>query len=498
MVALALWLLLACRPSALVPDSRAPGDTGAPPVGVVVLAGGGTEGEVGEPEAWSAQLYRPLLVGGDVTGDGRITVLVLSAGVESDWLPGYFRWLGADESFNLQISSRDAASDPALADTFAAMDAVFLKGGDQGVYYDLWNDTLLEEQILGVWARGGGLGGTSAGAMSLAGHALAGGKDLVSADVLADACTEWLADASDGGSAVHDDFLGVLPEVLIDTHFTERGRLGRLAGAMAREQDERAPERLLGIGIEAETGLVVRDGLAEVLGVGSVAFVRPRPGGSLRRDCGEPLVYTDLSLDLLTEGWIFDLEARAPDRVAPPADAEPVAWDGILHDPENGVRWCVKGAEARDEQEFGWMAKRGEAPFFVQAGERPPLLVDTLGILRADDEDARALGQEALFRALYELPGVSGLSVSAGAFLVANETGRVGFYPESPRDAEVATLVIDTRAVDWRSLSPVPSRYDGGDGSLHAAGLLGLTLHVLSDSMETGLYWDTQARAVVR
>jgi hypothetical protein len=159
----------------------------------------------------------------------------------------------------------------------------------------------------------------------------------------------------------------------------------------------------------------------------------------------------------------------------------------------------VRGVAQEDEEHFGWVVERFPGTFSLRAGTTPPLLQDALGLTQAHDDDRRGANQEALFRGLYDLPGASGLLVAEGARLEAASPGQVTFGddPGVP-GGEGATLVIDTQAVDWRSLSPVPSLYDRGDGSLHAAGLTGMTLHVLSDTPDTGLRWDTQERAVLR
>ena len=468
--------------------------------GIVVLAGGGSEGDEGDHDSWSAQLYGALLAGGDVTGDGLVRVAVLSTAQESDWLPGYLEWLGADEAFNLQVASRQGADATDLEQRFAAVDAAFLKGGDQGEYYDLWNDTALEAALRAlVEERGGGIGGTSAGAMSQAGHALAGGQDLVSLDVLEDACTPWLDDASDGGSGVHDDFLGFVPGVLIDTHFTQRGRLGRMAGAMARAIDEggaaNTPE--LGLGLEQQTGVVIVDGMATVLGVGAVSFLQPTDSSVLTRDCGQPLVFTDLQLDRLTAGWTYDLERRAPGEA--PADAEALAWTGPSGSNSGG--WSAYGDLREHEERFAWVAERDPAPFTLRPGLESPQLLEALGILDAHASDHRAAGHEALFRALYEQPGSTGFLVAYGSKLERSDDGgaQVLFADNDAvrSEPEASSIVVASHSATWRSLSPQPSLYDLGDGSLHAAGLAGLTVHILADSARHGLAYDAENRALV-
>ena len=495
-------------PDSAAPDSTAPdsvvdsGDTGEnDPVvgpGIVVLAWGGSEGDQGDAESWSARLYGALMEGGDVTGDGLVRVVVLSTAAESDWLPSYLEWLGADEAFNLQVASRQDAEAPGLGARLAAVDAAFIKGGDQGEYYDLWNDTALELGLRAlVEQRGGGIGGTSAGAMSQAGFALAGGQDLVALDVLEDACTPWLDDASDGGSGVHDDFLGFVPGVVIDTHFTQRGRLGRLAGAMARALDEGAPAALLGIGVEQKTGLVIRAGQARVVGVGAVSFLQATPASELVRDCGRPLVFTELRLDRLTEGWVFALDAGLPEQA--PVDAEAVAWAGP--GTVNTGEWYAYGDLPEHEDRFGWVVERDPDAYALRQGADAPLLVDAVGVLDAHASEARAAGHEALFRALYEQVGATGFLVAAGSLLERplDAPSQVLFADNDWIDSEpqAATIVIASHAVEWRSLSPFPSTYDAGDGGLHAAGLSGLQVHILADSARLRLGYDAESRAVV-
>jgi cyanophycinase len=485
------------------PDSVADsGDSGqVEPVvgpGVLILAGGGSEGDEGDEGSWSARLYGQLLAGGDVTGDGLVRVAVLSTVAESDWLPGYLEWLGADEAFNLKVGDREAADSCRTVAVLKQVDAAFIKGGDQGEYYDLWNDTALEDALRAlVEERGGGIGGTSAGAMALAGYALAGGQDLVSLDVLEDACTPWLDDASDGGSGIHDDFLGFVPGVLVDTHFTQRGRLGRLAGAMARAIDEGAPGELLGIGLEQQTGLVLRDGQARVLGTGAVSFLQATADSSSIRDCGSPLVFTELRLDRLTDGWTYDLSTREP--TDPPEDAEPLAWEGPGG--ANAGVWYAHGDLREHEERFAWVVERDPSPFALHEGRDAPLLLDAVGIVDAHASDTRAASHEALFRALYEQPGATGFLVAYGSMLdrPADAPAQVLFEDnDAVRDApQAATIVVDSHSAAWRSLAPEPSMYDLGDGSLHAAGLVGLRVHVLADSAARGLAYDAESHGLV-
>jgi cyanophycinase len=461
---------------------------------VLALAGGGSEAEVGEAEAWSAQLYGGLLGAGDVTGDGLVRVLVLSASEETEWLPEYFEWLGADEALNWTLADQDAAD--ALADELPTADVVFFKGGDQSVYYDLLAGGEVAAELSRRHKEAGlAVGGTSAGAMILGAWALAGGRDSTSEELLADGRSTLLTDL-DGGSGVKSDPLGLLPGGLVETHFTERGRLGRLVACLAAAVDEGAPPSLLGLGLEQQTGVLVIDGVAWVIGEGSVAVVDPIDATNLQRKSGEPLTWTGLHLHLLTEGWGYDLTAG---EVVLGPDAEAVAWDGVATAPtEDLTGWVVNGDQTEDEERLGWVALR--APFTLAEGESPPLLPDAVGFMDAYASDYRAENQDLLFRALYERPGLTGLLVGYGG-MASTETALPTAlrFTENVRVAEpeVAAVIVTSASMTARGLAPRPSPNDAGDGSLHAAALVGLTLHVLGDSETTGLAYDTARRALV-
>lgn len=462
--------------------------------GVIVLAGGGSEGEIGDTTAWSAALYATLLRGGDVTGDGSVSVAILSTAEETEWLPEYFASLGADVAVNFRVASREQAETAAAG--VAASDAVFIKGGDQGEYYDLWNNTQLEAAIVSVSQAGGGVGGTSAGAMALAQFAFAGGADLVSADVLQDAATPYLDDVSDGTSGVHDDFMALVPAVVIDTHFTQRARLGRLAGILARVADEAAPTELFGLGIEERTGIVLLDQTATVLGEGSVTFLVPDPANAPTRVRGQPLVWPNLKLDRLTAGWAYDVATHTVDLDWPPDGTEAVVWDGETA-PAN-ANWSIDGSVPAHEERFAVVVKRAPQSYGTYAGIDDPVLGRAIGLVDAHDSDRRGANEESVFRGLYDYPGYTGFLVGDGGGIepVVDDLARLRFVGGSgDADSAMSTIVLDTSAVTHRGLSPSPSLSDVGDSSLHAAALVGVRLHLLYSDVGEGLEYDVVNRA---
>jgi len=309
------WVALAGRADEKPASAATSAPTASQPAhksGCVILAGGGREAAPGDAGGWSARLYRHFLDGGDITGDGKVNVAIIARTPQSNWLPDYFKQLGAHEAVNVTIDTVEAADDPALDATFASIDAVFIKVGDQGKYYDLWNDRRIERLIRGVHARGGSVGGTSAGAMAMAAFALAGGHSPTSVELLADAGSPLLDDETGGGSAIHTDWLSFVPDCLIDSHVTERNRIGRTIAALARAVKDSGRRGLYAIALDEQSGVWIRDGRASVIGRGAATFVQFGDDGVIERTPGKPLHVTGVRMDRLIDGHVFDIARRRP------------------------------------------------------------------------------------------------------------------------------------------------------------------------------------------
>jgi len=473
-------------------------------VGTVVLAGGGPEGAMGHTESWSYGLYKALVDNGDINHDGRVTVAILSTDKETQWLPNYFESLGADLAYNVRVNNAKNANDPAIVDVVATADVVFIKGGDQGRYYDEWKGTLLEQRIRAVTDAGGAIGGTSAGAMSLAQYCLCGSMDLVSLDVLKDATTHKLDDKQ-GGSGIHADFLGIVPGVFVDTHYTTRARLGRLLGVHGKAVQDFGLPTLLSIGIEERTGLVIHGSVAQVMGAGSVDFVQQTASSVLRRDPGRPLVYTDLRDDILTDGGFYDLAARAPDLARLPRGSVAVHYPGDGAD--NAGALAIKGDGTDAEAAFAAWPSTSPAPYALQPGTTQPWINGSLGLVDAQDAERapndvaiRGNKQVAVLRGLYDQPSSTGFLVPRSAQLTrtahAANTVRFG-HRALAKEPEASTLVIDCKPCTSKSLARATASEDSGDGSLHSAGFIDARVHALAESDARGITYDSKTHAVV-
>jgi len=106
-----------------------------------------------------------------------------------------------------------------------------------------------------------------------------------------------------------DRGMGFLPNVIIDQHFAQRGRLGRLLSALAQQPAS------LGFGIDENTAIVVSGKVVEVIGEGAVTIVDESTVthnniNDLLQD--EALALCGAKLHILPNGYKFDLEQRSP------------------------------------------------------------------------------------------------------------------------------------------------------------------------------------------
>lgn len=259
--------------------------------GSVLLVGGGSE----DYNDWSDEAYRWL-----VQRAANQRVLVLHYSDPSSFLPNYFESLGAVEATNLVIASRAAANDSAIYSTILKYDGLFLRGGDQWLYVDRWRGTLAERAIKEVFTRGGVVGGTSAGAMVLS--EVVFDARLTSVDPRA-----ALRNPLQAGITFTDDFLNVVPEILIDTHFYERGRIGRLLAMLAMYRAQKG-RWISGVGIDDRTALgVSADGSAEVFGSGAVSVLRPTATTAYSVQTSQPLALSNMQMIQMTRGFVINL-----------------------------------------------------------------------------------------------------------------------------------------------------------------------------------------------
>ena len=204
-----------------------------------------------------------------------------------------FGELGVTRVVPLHAVTRPQANDEAA--TLAVRDAtgIFLTGGNQLRLSSTIGGTRLADAILERFRHGAVVAGTSAGASAMSSHMIAFGASGATPK-------HRMAQISAG--------LGVLPGVIIDQHFQQRNRLGRLLSLIAQNPS------LLGLGVDEDTaGVVGPDGILEVIGRGSITVV---DGSQSETDAWEvrghrPLMISGVVLHSLPSGYRFDLRHRA-------------------------------------------------------------------------------------------------------------------------------------------------------------------------------------------
>jgi cyanophycinase len=206
-----------------------------------------------------------------------------------------FRRLGVRHVAHLDVRSREDAETAANVRKVEDAAVLFFTGGDQLRITSQIGDSAVYRCMAERYRRGLTIAGTSAGAAAMPETMLIAGPG--------DETPELTSLGMAPG-------LGLLPNTVVDTHFSERGRLPRLLGAVAQNP------RNLGIGIDEDTAIVVEDGASfRVLGSGAVYVVDGAgitySSLSERRARGVIAVH-DARLHVLGDGGCFDLAERRP------------------------------------------------------------------------------------------------------------------------------------------------------------------------------------------
>ena len=165
----------------------------------------------------------------------------------------------------LVINNKNAATNPVVIDAINNAEALFIEGGDQSTYMNLWKGTPIQAAIQAAVDRGDPIGGTSAGNAVL-------GQFIFSAQNGTAVSSTVLANPYDKTVTLDTGFLNLpyMQNTIMDDHFYQRDRMGRLDVFMARlVQDYGTPATATkGIGLDEQTALLVNTatGVATVVG----------------------------------------------------------------------------------------------------------------------------------------------------------------------------------------------------------------------------------------
>ena len=259
----------------------------------LMLVGGGD---------WPHDAFRWMI---EKAGHGRIVILRASGTIEAQ--DEFFKDLGGiTAAQTLVFEDRRAASDPRVLEIVRKADGIFIAGGDQANYVRFWKGTPLNEALNQHVRDGKPLGGTSAGLAIMGAYSYGAmdGGSLVSEEALKNPM----------GPAVTlvDDFLELplLPahQVITDSHFGARDRLGRLITFVARLSKEQSSAEIKGIGVDEYTALCIDgEGVGKVFtgNGGSAWLVVPQALLDVKAK-SDPQAYDEFMKGRLEAGHVLD------------------------------------------------------------------------------------------------------------------------------------------------------------------------------------------------
>jgi cyanophycinase len=193
--------------------------------------------------------------------------LVISfASAEPDSAGWYGRQQFLDLGFsNIVVLQVDTTSSlrPTLADSLLRANLIYLTGGDQNRLMRIARRTGADKLFSQAYRKGATVAGTSAGAAVMS-HRMITGTELRYSDDYQSTFRSLQTN-----NLETEEGLGLLPErILIDQHFVQRSRYNRLLTAVLENP------KLLGIGIDESTALLIRGNKAEVVGLAQVVIFR--------------------------------------------------------------------------------------------------------------------------------------------------------------------------------------------------------------------------------
>jgi cyanophycinase len=269
--------------------------------GILIPIGGNEDKGEGKNEKYTLEFIDKGILANVVQESGgkdaKIVVITTASSIPREVGENYFdafTKLGCQHISIIDIREREQSELPENIKLIEEANCLMFSGGDQSKIVDKIGGTTLHHIISRkLQEEVFVLAGTSAGAMCMSTEMISGGHS-----------TEALFK---GGVHMRDG-MGFLSEVIIDTHFIQRGRFGRLSEAVARFPN------LLGLGLAEDTGLIIRNGNdCEVIGSGMVIVFDPNElthnNVSILKE-GLPVSITNLKVNVLAHGDQYFLKDR--------------------------------------------------------------------------------------------------------------------------------------------------------------------------------------------
>lgn len=204
-----------------------------------------------------------------------------------------FEFLGAKNVNILDVTNREQANSDGITARATAADVVMFTGGDQLRLTSILGGTRFHDIILQKYQEENFIyAGTSAGAAAASENMIYQGSS---------------SEALLKGEIKTTQGLGFIDNVIVDTHFVQRGRIGRLFQAVVNNP------RTLGIGLGEDTGLYIDKGIMTAIGSGLVILVDGRfikDTNLTNIELGKPISIDNLIVHVLSQDDFYDLKAK--------------------------------------------------------------------------------------------------------------------------------------------------------------------------------------------
>jgi cyanophycinase len=279
--------------------------------GVLIPIGGNEDKGIEESESYTLDFIEDSILSNVVKEaggvDANIVIIPTASGIPKEVSDNYikaFSQLGCTNLKVLDIRNRLQSSSKETIQTLENADCVMFSGGNQSKITKFMGGTEAHEILARRYQNERFvIAGTSAGAMMMSEHMIAGGSSKESLYK---------------GAVQMSKGLGLFKGLVIDTHFIKRGRFGRLAEAMAIH-----PE-LLGLGLAEDTGIIIEEGNRfKVIGSGMVLLFDPSKLTHNSHQIlpeGVPISLGNLVVNILANNDEFTIDDRTV--TISPIDAE--------------------------------------------------------------------------------------------------------------------------------------------------------------------------------
>ena len=270
--------------------------------GTLIPIGGNEDKGIDENEMYTLEfidegiLYHVVKEAGGI--DAKIVIIPTASSIPVEVGENYieaFTTLGCKNVTVLDIRSKEDSQKQESIDLIKSANCIMFSGGNQSKITDKIGGTTIHDILIDRYNNESGfvIAGTSAGAMAMANHMIAGGS---------------ATEAFVKGAVTMYKGLGLIPELIIDTHFIRRGRFGRQSEAVAKHPS------LIGIGLAEDTGMIIKNGNdCTVIGSGmAIVF----DGSKLTHNNenilkeGTPMTMANLKVHVLSNSDHYDIKNR--------------------------------------------------------------------------------------------------------------------------------------------------------------------------------------------